>query len=338
MERILATRPRRPPHRRTDRRCAPEARSFLPTGLGRVGPIVAWRPSANASPTVALAGCRRAERIAPTPTVSGGDHRRGLPQCRQEVKGAAGDAKATAIYAEALARTCEFYSFYRSLEAYRASFSGGTTCAGGRSELGFLPFHEGCRRRAAQLAFFMATRSTAFALMLIVEGLLPHHVPAAWRDLPSSRQHGRRPDPLHRSEFHAGRARNAFHRSLTSPCAGYCPTTSRTPRRPRPPAGGLRRLLDAFRLRGYQRDAAAAARIPSTRSPPARRPSGCAPSSWSTSSPLAAWRACRHDPAGLLHRRPPSQPPRRVAFVLLRQRVAHPAVHVTARASRQARR
>ena len=41
----------------------------------------------------------------------------------QRTKGA-GDAKATAIYAEAFGQSPEFYSFYRSLEAYRASFSG----------------------------------------------------------------------------------------------------------------------------------------------------------------------------------------------------------------------
>ena len=41
----------------------------------------------------------------------------------QKVKGE-GDAKATAIYAEAFGQSPEFYAFYRSLEAYRASFAG----------------------------------------------------------------------------------------------------------------------------------------------------------------------------------------------------------------------
>ncbi|NMG33366.1 protease modulator HflC [Azoarcus sp. TTM-91] len=41
----------------------------------------------------------------------------------QEVKGE-GDAKATAIYAQAFGQNPEFYSFYRSLEAYRSSFDG----------------------------------------------------------------------------------------------------------------------------------------------------------------------------------------------------------------------
>lgn len=41
----------------------------------------------------------------------------------QQAKGA-GDAKATSIYAEAYSKDPEFYSFYRSLEAYRESFAG----------------------------------------------------------------------------------------------------------------------------------------------------------------------------------------------------------------------
>jgi membrane protease subunit HflC len=41
----------------------------------------------------------------------------------QQVKGE-GDAKATAVYADAFGQSPEFYSFYRSLEAYRASFAG----------------------------------------------------------------------------------------------------------------------------------------------------------------------------------------------------------------------
>ena len=39
----------------------------------------------------------------------------------QQTKGAA-DAKATAIYAAAYGQNAEFYSFYRSLEAYRQTF------------------------------------------------------------------------------------------------------------------------------------------------------------------------------------------------------------------------
>jgi membrane protease subunit HflC len=39
----------------------------------------------------------------------------------QKTKGE-GDAKATALYANAFGRNAEFYSFYRSLEAYKQSF------------------------------------------------------------------------------------------------------------------------------------------------------------------------------------------------------------------------
>ncbi len=41
----------------------------------------------------------------------------------EQIKGE-GDAKATAIYADAFGQSPEFYSFYRSLEAYRGSFDG----------------------------------------------------------------------------------------------------------------------------------------------------------------------------------------------------------------------
>ena len=41
----------------------------------------------------------------------------------ERIKGE-GDAKATAIYARAYEQNAEFYSFYRSLEAYKASFRG----------------------------------------------------------------------------------------------------------------------------------------------------------------------------------------------------------------------
>ena len=39
----------------------------------------------------------------------------------QRVKGE-GDRKASAVYAQAFSENPEFYSFYRSLEAYRAGF------------------------------------------------------------------------------------------------------------------------------------------------------------------------------------------------------------------------
>ena len=51
----------------------------------------------------------------------------------QKIKGE-GDAKASAIYAEAFGRDPQFAQFYRSLEAYRASFSKQGRRDGGRSE------------------------------------------------------------------------------------------------------------------------------------------------------------------------------------------------------------
>ena len=41
----------------------------------------------------------------------------------QKIKGE-GDGKASAIYAQAFGQNPEFYAFYRSLEAYKASFRG----------------------------------------------------------------------------------------------------------------------------------------------------------------------------------------------------------------------
>jgi membrane protease subunit HflC len=41
----------------------------------------------------------------------------------QKIKGE-GDAKASAIYASAYGQNPEFYSFYRSIEAYKATFRG----------------------------------------------------------------------------------------------------------------------------------------------------------------------------------------------------------------------
>ncbi len=43
----------------------------------------------------------------------------------QRIKGE-GDAKASAIYAQAFGQNPEFYAFYRSLEAYRSSFKNRT--------------------------------------------------------------------------------------------------------------------------------------------------------------------------------------------------------------------
>ena len=56
----------------------------------------------------------------------------------QKIKGE-GDAKASAIYATAYGQNPEFYAFYRSLEAYKATFRGTQRPHGARSERRVLP-------------------------------------------------------------------------------------------------------------------------------------------------------------------------------------------------------
>ena len=60
----------------------------------------------------------------------------------QKIKGE-GDAKAAAIYAQAFSQNPEFYSFYRSMEAYKSSFRSKSRRAGARAELGLLPLPAG---------------------------------------------------------------------------------------------------------------------------------------------------------------------------------------------------
>ncbi len=64
----------------------------------------------------------------------------------QKTKGE-GDAKASATYAAAYGQNPEFYAFYRSLEAYKATFQQQGRRDGARSELRVLPVPEAARRR-----------------------------------------------------------------------------------------------------------------------------------------------------------------------------------------------
>ncbi len=64
----------------------------------------------------------------------------------QKMKGE-GDAKAAAIYAQAFSQNPEFYSFYRSMEAYKASFPLQVGPAAARAQLGFLQVPAGCVRK-----------------------------------------------------------------------------------------------------------------------------------------------------------------------------------------------
>ena len=64
----------------------------------------------------------RARRSAPTPTASARSTIANAYRDAQKVKGE-GDAEAASIYAEAFGRDPQFAQFYRSLEAYKASFN-----------------------------------------------------------------------------------------------------------------------------------------------------------------------------------------------------------------------
>jgi membrane protease subunit HflC len=68
----------------------------------------------------------------------------------QMIKGE-GDAKATATYAQAFSQNPEFYSFYRSLEAYRNSFKSKSDIIVVEPNSDFLQVHEECRSRRRKI-------------------------------------------------------------------------------------------------------------------------------------------------------------------------------------------
>ena len=110
----------------------------------------------------------------------------------QKVKGD-GDAKASAIFAESFGRDPQFAQFYRSLEAYRASFRSKSDLMIVDPSSEFFKAmrgsgHAGRRRRRAPAkkvalgaAAFWDVALSAVALMLIAEGLLPFVSPLSWR-------------------------------------------------------------------------------------------------------------------------------------------------------------
>ena len=111
----------------------------------------------------------------------------------QKIKGE-GDAKASALYADAFGRDPQFAQFYRSLEAYRVELPQQERHDGARPQQRVLPRH--ARRHAGASAGGAAIRATrpprsamgdlllgALALMLVFEG------PAA---LPEPRRAGAR--------------------------------------------------------------------------------------------------------------------------------------------------
>ena len=77
-----------------------------------------------------------------------GDPRRRLRQA-QKIKGE-GDAKASAIYAAAYGQNPEFYAFYRSLEAYKATFRGRNDVMVLDPRGEFFQYFEAVGRRAAR--------------------------------------------------------------------------------------------------------------------------------------------------------------------------------------------
>jgi hypothetical protein len=100
---------------RTRPSAAREPRGRVPTGTPRGG----VRPTAG--PAAAPEGAAEAEKIR-----ADADRQREVIVAEayrdaQKIKGE-GDAKAAALYSQAMGSSPEFYAFYRSLEAYRNSF------------------------------------------------------------------------------------------------------------------------------------------------------------------------------------------------------------------------
>ena len=112
----------------------------------------------------------------------------------QRIKGE-GDARASAIYAQAYGENPEFYAFYRSLEAYRATFRNRSDVMVLEPDLGLLPLFPEPGRPGPSPASSPGRATgdgredgvqesllAAFALMLVIEGLLPLFAPRVWRD------------------------------------------------------------------------------------------------------------------------------------------------------------
>ena len=109
----------------------------------------------------------------------------------QKIKGE-GDAKASAVYASAYGQNPEFYAFYRSLEAYKATFRGRNDLmvldpsgeffqyfkqsGSGRAAARPRPSSRRARRRARPR---VDSLWAALAMLLILEGILPFCAPRA---------------------------------------------------------------------------------------------------------------------------------------------------------------
>ena len=111
----------------------------------------------------------------------------------QTIKGE-GDAKASAIYAQAYGQNAEFYSFYRSLDAYKSTFRSKSDLMVLDPSADFFQYFKQNgpqRARRARPGEIIERRGktrvqdslwTALALLLILEGLLPFVAPRVWRE------------------------------------------------------------------------------------------------------------------------------------------------------------
>ena len=111
----------------------------------------------------------------------------------QKIKGE-GDAKASAIYAQAYGQNPEFYSFYRSLEAYKSTFRNKSDLMVLDPSARLLPVLQAewapartprAARRSNRTPGKTRVQDslwTALALLLILEGLLPFVAPRVWRE------------------------------------------------------------------------------------------------------------------------------------------------------------
>ena len=136
-QRAWPTRPR--PSASRSSTCASSASTSSPTSPTRS--TGAWSPSASSvANELRSQGAADGEKIR-----ADADRQREVIVAEayrdaQKIKGE-GDAKASALYAEAFGRDPQFAQFYRSLEAYRASFRTRSRRDGGRPEQRVLPRH-----------------------------------------------------------------------------------------------------------------------------------------------------------------------------------------------------
>ena len=135
------------PHRRRDRRRAPEARRPA-AGGERVG-LPPHGGGAQARRQRAALDRRGRSREDPRRRrpAARGDPRRGLPR-RAEASRARATPRRAAIYAQAFAQNPEFYAFYRSLEAYRSSFRSKTDLLVLEPNSDFFRYLQGFRRQS----------------------------------------------------------------------------------------------------------------------------------------------------------------------------------------------